>query len=197
MLTPADIENPKRSSGYDHVGNNRGRWRAQVYGARKGQAKHSNGFAWWGPNRTDPAEAAQDYCNYINGHPERLPATLRSPGNRVPRDPIDDREVEAARGVLRDARAQRRKLAQGYVYLITDGTAVKVGYSVKPAARVSELQTGNPRKLRLLAAMKGTEEDEAAIHQRFMDHNIILEWFIPSEALYSVFGLTLEGKEAT
>lgn len=36
------------------------------------------------------------------------------------------------------------------LYLISDGTAIKVGISKEPKARILELQTGNPRKLKLL-----------------------------------------------
>ena len=118
-------------------------------------------------------------------------AAKNKPATRhVPRDPLgDDREVKAALGVLRDARAQRRHLAQGYVYLISDGTAVKVGYSTKPEARVNELQTGNPRDLILLAKKEGDESVEAMLHTRFIDDNLILEWFRPSTPLLQWFGV--------
>ena len=192
-LTPSDIKKPSNKSGFAHVtsaspGPNAGggyveRWRAVFKGAGSGQT-HA-----YGPVRRLPVQAAQDYCDYVNGDPARLTLALKRTSNpKAARDPIDDGEVKAALGVLRDARAQRRKLP-GFVYLITDGTAVKVGYSVKPQARVSELQTGNPRELRLLATKAGTEADEAAIHQQFMADNLLLEWFKPSAALYGVFGL--------
>lgn len=189
MIRPQDIANVDRASGFDHVGrHNNGRFHAQVYGGTNNAAGHS----WQGPMRPTALLAAQDYCDYANGHPELVPRAARNrpATKRAPRDPLgDDREVQAALGVLRDRRAQRRNLSQGYVYLISDGTAVKVGYSTKPEARVNELQTGNPRELRLLAKKEGDEAIEAMLHTRFIDDNLILEWFRPTAALLSWFGV--------
>lgn len=192
MIRPQDIANDDRQSGYDHVGFTRDvakPYHAQVYGGKNNAAGH----AWQGPARATAFEAAQDYCDHMNGQPGRpKPAARKRPAAtpRTPRDKLgDDHEVQAALGVLRDARAQRRHLSQGYVYLISDGTAVKVGYSTKPEARVNELQTGNPRELLLLAKKQGTEVTEATLHNRFIDDNLILEWFRPSTALLSWFGV--------
>lgn len=101
---------------------------------------------------------------------------------RTDRDP----EVEAALGVLRDAKAQRDG-RQGYVYLITDETAYKIGYSVNPQKRVAELQTGNPRVLKLVASMPGTEADEKALHAKYIKHNLLQEWFAPSMEIWDEF----------
>lgn len=155
---------------------------------------HTAPAAEFATRQSDPQRSGPSYRAYCKKcHRERngrTSAGLARTGNpRVPRDPIVDNEVQAALGVLRDARAQRRKLAQGYVYLISDGTAVKVGYSVKPEARVAELQTGNPRELLLLAKKEGTEATEATLHTRFIEDNLILEWFRPSTTLLRWFGV--------
>ena len=68
---------------------------------------------------------------------------------------------------------------------------MKVGYSTNPEARVVELQTGNWRPLRLLAKIEGTETDEKALHVEFIEDNLVGEWFKPSEALLSRFGLSI------
>lgn len=128
-------------------------------------------------------EAAQDYCDYINGQNVTPPAALKSPGHiydidRHSKDP----EEEAALGVLRDKRAQRQG-KQGYVYLITEALPggglryAKIGYSVNPKKRVAELQTGNPRTLVLLYMMPGTEEDERQLHAKYASDNVLQEWF--------------------
>ena len=187
-MTPGDLLYPRNLSGYRYV--------VRAGGGAGWQASRNGGGrrdGWRGPLRATAAEAAQDYCDWAAGR-HVAPVGLRKAGNHVARDPIDDHEVQAALGVLRDHRAQRRKLAQGYVYCIGEEGrwyAVKVGYSVKPAARVAELQTGNSRKLVLLGAFEGTEADEAAIHQRYMADNILLEWFRPSRALLSEFGINM------
>lgn len=193
-LTPADIQKPSNASGYQQVGRAGGLsgrptngkpWAAYANRGRKGD--------WRGPRRATALEAAQDYCDYVNGDPVALKAALKRAvrSSDSTRDPMDDNEVKAALGVLRDARAQRQG-RQGYVYLIGEvgrWDAVKVGYSVKPSARVSELQTGNSRQLQLLAALPGTEADERALHMKYIDDNILLEWFKPSASLFAEFGL--------
>ncbi len=152
MITPSDIKNPKRKSGFNHVQSHGGgtpiakrRWRGIAY---RGSADRS-GRSWF--------EYTIDESD-------------------------TDPEYQAALGVMRDRRAQRAG-KQGYVYLITEelpGGALlyaKIGYSVNPKKRVAELQTGNARKLVLLYAMPGTEEDERRLHTKYVKANVLQEWF--------------------
>lgn len=125
-----------------------------------------------------------------------LPARVRHAGHGSLRDQIKrDPEVQAALGVLRDAQAQR-KGRQGYIYCIAEkgvggfyGSPVKIGYSVKPEARPAELQTGNPRPLKLLGQIKGTRATERALHEKYINQNLVGEWFRPTTALLSEFGI--------
>jgi hypothetical protein len=117
---------------------------------------------------------------------------LRSAGHTAKRDRLpDDPEVQAALGVLRDARGQRQG-NQGYVYCIGEAEGVsplvKIGYSTNPEARVGELQTGNGRQLFLLAYFAGTEADEKALHAKYIKDNTLQEWFTPSDGLLGEFG---------
>lgn len=124
--------------------------------------------------------------------PGGQPRATKPAGHKVPKRPKVrvPSDIKAARGMIRDWEAQQRKNAQGYVYCIGDGTAVKIGYSVAPAKRVPELQTGNPRILTLLGFIKGTEADERALHRKYRKDNILQEWFRPSPALLSEFGIS-------
>lgn len=119
-------------------------------------------------------------------------ATLNTAGHEGKREPlVRDADVEAALGILRDARGQRRG-RQGYVYLIgvtNDDWAVKVGYSTNPQARVSEHQTSNGRILELLAYKPGTPADERDLHAKYVKDNTVCEWFHPSSELFTEFGL--------
>lgn len=69
MITIDDLRNDERKSGFDHVNSAMGRnniipiWRA----AAGGRAVHTVGAAWRGPTRRTAKEAAQDYCDYVNG----------------------------------------------------------------------------------------------------------------------------------
>lgn len=197
-ITIEDIRNPKLRSGFDHVntagpggkangGGGRIKWFAVVRPGRKG----ASDAEYRGPRRSMPEEAAQDYCDYINGQNATPAPRLKTAGHKYDIEQTDrDPEVEAALGVLRDARAQREGV-QGYVYCIGEETDdpefVKVGYSVNPNKRVAELQTGNPRKLVILAIMEGTLEDERRLHAKYSDANILQEWFELSDELLEEF----------
>lgn len=197
-IQPKDIENKARASGYDgvtvkapHAAS--GHPRTRYFGTDGRRKPGVTTPRWEGPGRATALEAAQDKCDYINSGGIATPASLKTAGHGGRRSArIIDEEERAALGVLRDKRAQRSSKAKGYVYCISDGTAVKIGYSLKPEARVAELQTGNPRRLRLLASMQGTPTDEKALHVKYLRHNLLQEWFRPTAKLLSEFGLNKE-----
>jgi hypothetical protein len=57
---------------------------------------------------------------------------------------------------------------------------MKIGYCATAegvAKRVCELQVGNPRRLRLVATVRGTREAERQLHQRFAAIRMVGEWF--------------------
>lgn len=73
-----------------------------------------------------------------------------------------------------------------YVYLIQSGDKksdpVKVGYSKNPENRIKNLQTGNPKVLRLLMKIKCNSNGHArrlekSLHEMLKGQNILLEWF--------------------
>jgi hypothetical protein len=195
LLTPKDIENAGRESGYNYVGRAGGAkakpWRAQK---NAGQA-YGGPNTFRGPTRAKPEEAAQDFCEWFNqGQPSVVLAAkpvLKSAGHKRAkrRRLADDPEVAAALGVLRDARGAIAG-NQGYVYCITDGEYLKIGYSTKPEARIAELQTGNARALSLVGTIPGTLEDEAAMHVKYQRQNVLAEWFRLDPAIVSEFDPT-------
>lgn len=129
------------------------------------------------------AAADQATLNYV-GHVTRS----------NPRD-LSDAEI-VARKILREARAEREG-QEGFVYMIGEAGAgwsefpryVKIGHSVDPEARVGELQTGNPRKLKLLAKVPGDRGLERQLHNKYIANNVIGEWFFNSFQLLSEFDL--------
>lgn len=64
-----------------------------------------------------------------------------------------------------------------YVYFITDGEFIKIGISVNPWKRLSSIQTGHPKKLRIAAIFKGGREEEFQLHGRFAEYRAHGEWF--------------------
>ena len=198
MLTPKDLENPDRKSGYNHVGtaghNSQGqgrvKWMAYI--------RDRGGLNWNGPRRNYARLAAQDYCDYVNGKGVPSAPQLKSAGHKSKRPRLpDDPEVQAALGVIKDARGAQAG-NQGFVYLICETDAytgsvdllqgyAKIGFSTNPEARVAELQTGNPRKLRLMSYFPGTEEDERKMQQHWINYNVLQEWFHLTPALVLTF----------
>lgn len=71
------------------------------------------------------------------------------------------------------------------VYFIQDeGVDIKIGFSERdPMARLSAMQTGNPRELRLLAFMDGSRSTEAMLHEKFSEFRVRGEWFRPEPYL--------------
>lgn len=191
-LTPSDLLSPNRLSGYRYVGYWRLRQPPRTPYFGQVQKKRDDGrpgsmTVWRGPERDTALEAAQDVCDYFNGDSTSSPATLKTAGHEYVVDERDaDPEYQAALGTIRDRTAQRRA-RQGYVYLITDGEYLKIGYSVNPKKRAAELQTGNARKLTLLGFFPGTEADERKLHRKYIKDNELQEWFRISDALLSEF----------
>ena len=72
----------------------------------------------------------------------------------------------------------------GEVYFITDGFAVKVGFTTrKPENRLNEMQTGSSQKLKLIGSFPGTERDEKYIHKLWepLSADGGTEWFDVTE----------------
>lgn len=70
-----------------------------------------------------------------------------------------------------------------YVYVVTDGEHVKIGYACNVAARITALQTGSPRPISLLASynvgmsVSAAKKAEKRAHQACRKLRIRGEWF--------------------
>lgn len=71
------------------------------------------------------------------------------------------------------------------VYFISDGEAVKIGFSHSVMQRLKNLQTNHPRPLELLATVPGPWELERELHQKFAHLRVQGEWFRPEPDLMS------------
>lgn len=68
----------------------------------------------------------------------------------------------------------------GWIYLITDGEAVKIGLTTASVEkRNSQHQTGNPRKIETIYQFWADDVHavEAELHQQFADKRLSGEWF--------------------
>lgn len=77
------------------------------------------------------------------------------------------------------------------VYLIHAGETerVKIGKADNPVARLGQLQTGNPERLRLIRIWQGGEQEETALQALFEPYRVIGDWFIFAPAMLDGGGL--------
>ena len=69
-----------------------------------------------------------------------------------------------------------------YVYLISNGEKVKIGISVHPQKRITELQGGNAAKLSFLKLIRCENRErsfelESALHETLRDVHVQGEWY--------------------
>jgi hypothetical protein len=141
--------------------------------------------AIWGEDRVrrelDALGPVADEPPAVRPSPDRVAdvaSRLRAKGRSV------DYVPEPASGTkpLRRRRALDTKLG-GSIYFVQAGggdAPIKIGFSTDVAQRLADLQVANPRELRLLLVVSGTEDIEAAFHHRFRKHHIRGEWFHPA-----------------
>lgn len=67
----------------------------------------------------------------------------------------------------------------GAIYALRDDQSghIKIGHSTDVLRRISQLQTGNSRRLRLVTIIAGQQSHERALHRVFSDRRIVGEWF--------------------
>jgi hypothetical protein len=65
----------------------------------------------------------------------------------------------------------------GYIYLVSDGTNVKVGFSINPATRMNNLQTAHSKRLTLLAEIKANLFEEQKFHRENRHLAVSGEWY--------------------
>jgi hypothetical protein len=65
--------------------------------------------------------------------------------------------------------AVRRPLSEriGVIYFATDGEAIKIGFTTRLAARMSQLQSRTDRQLTVLDSFVAWEREEAMLHREF------------------------------
>lgn len=93
-----------------------------------------------------------------------------------------DASDEAERERLNENKARNTFVTTSVYFAKGVDGLIKVGFSKKPAARVSDLRTAAPG-LRLIRAVPGSPHLERAIHQTFAHLRVQREWFKSSPAL--------------
>ncbi|RJO75464.1 MAG: hypothetical protein C4523_00085 [Myxococcales bacterium] len=71
-----------------------------------------------------------------------------------------------------------------FVYFISDGENIKIGYSLWPHQRMQDLQVGHATALQMLGIMRVSSKDEEdRLHDRFLHLRVRGEWFRPGPDL--------------
>lgn len=70
-----------------------------------------------------------------------------------------------------------RRGATGYVYFLKVGSAVKIGYSVRPLSRLDDLKTGVPLSIDTFVCVRGSQAHERMLHRLFARSRQEGEWF--------------------
>lgn len=63
------------------------------------------------------------------------------------------------------------------IYFISDGEYIKIGYAYNVHLRLSTMQSGNARKLKIIGMHKGHTKDEKRLHRHFNHLHYNGEWF--------------------
>ena len=74
----------------------------------------------------------------------------------------------------------------GSVYYFSDGEMVKIGYTEGSVRkRLTQVQTGNGRPVKILGVEPGDRSREARLHNHFSSSRGVGEWFYPTRELIS------------
>ena len=81
-------------------------------------------------------------------------------------------------------------MADGSVYAICSGDAIKIGFTTQsPQSRLEACQTGNAQELGLAAAVDGNQDAEYRLHQILSNFRIRGEWFRSEGPVKAAVGL--------
>lgn len=64
-----------------------------------------------------------------------------------------------------------------FVYFVKSGAYVKIGVTRDFSKRLRHLQNGNPKPLKCLCLVDGSQKMEKALHAKFAKERALNEWF--------------------
>lgn len=84
---------------------------------------------------------------------------------------------------------EEKEFNSEYIYLITDleEEYCKIGVSKDPQKRLSNLQTSNPKTLKIYSLFRGNKIIEGKLHKIYSELKIGGEWFSFKDSLYDKF----------
>lgn len=119
-----------------------------------------------------------------------------------PAPPIEPPAIKIPRAPRKRARFKSGQApgnrARGFIYFVTDGEFIKIGWSKDWKKRVAILQIANPRPLTVLGVCAGTILQENRLHLQFERHRNSGEWHSSHpEILDHIAGIVRVDSEAS
>lgn len=86
-----------------------------------------------------------------------------------------------------------------YIYFVSDGEFIKIGIAKDVRARMHNLQTGNPKRLKLLKTIECNSNLDARIqeetfHRKYRKYSACGEWFRMNDELCNYVGVINEAR---
>lgn len=125
------------------------------------------------------------------------PKDARGPVIRLPDDPASQAFEEAVLAASRASGPVKPRVFEkgaGYVYFLVSGAYVKIGFTTKPAGRLSTLSTGLGTGVQAFVLVPGSRAMEARLHREFADDRVRAEWFKVTTKLMQRIGEAAVGK---
>lgn len=108
------------------------------------------------------------------------PRDSRGPVIRLPDDPSSqafEEAVLAAGNTSSPVKPRTFEKGAGYVYFLVSGAYVKIGFTTKPAGRLSALSTGLGAGVQAFVLVPGSRSMESDLHREFAGDRVRAEWF--------------------
>lgn len=120
--------------------------------------------------------------------PEDLPKAASLLKWYAAKGDLTEKQCYLAKAILkrkREALSYVKKEAPYFVYLLSDGEYVKIGYSKNPKKRRKAVQSGNPRQIKLVAKKEVAGRNRAlaieqSLHKQYGKYRKVGEWFCGS-----------------
>lgn len=117
---------------------------------------------------------------------ERRKGTMRQSGKQM---------IESSTSNTVNPNLKLTRMSTIYFVQAGDGGLIKIGIADNVVRRMTTIQSMCPQRLRLLATMPGSMQDEEALHNRFLQDRLHGEWFTPSPELMDFIKEIVHGRQ--
>lgn len=84
-------------------------------------------------------------------------------------------------------------MSGGFIYIVENASGLfKIGYSIRPKRRLSQLATSTAEQLTLRAAFPGTIGEERELHEALAPWRVEREWFSDCQPIRALIGAGIQ-----